>query len=88
MAVISSLILTNTNPVVTYTASVVTSGSILADGLGNQLTSLQVTASHSDTSSLVFNSTNISMVACDNPSVTMYLHVSQSGLFNWNTTPN
>ena len=34
------------------------------------------------------NAKNISMIACDNPSVTMYLHVSQSGQFNWDTTPN
>ncbi len=49
--IIPSLVLTNTNPVITYTASVVTSGSILADGLGNQLTSLQLTSSYSTTAS-------------------------------------
>jgi len=209
MPVIPSLVLTNTNPVVTYTASVVTSGSVIADSLGNQITYLQLTCSFSETSSVqtswemsssyasastwansssyasrsfastsasfssasissswanvagtmtasgligmitnsvsassvtastfgipsglfsvdpagdiigwnltvnkidsdshiiqtdsqgnifaygitasVANAKNISVVACDNPSVILFLHVSQSGQFNWDTTPN
>lgn len=51
MPVISSLILTNQNPVIAYTASVVTSGSIISNGLGNQLTSLQLTSSYANSSS-------------------------------------
>lgn len=52
MPVISSLVLTNTNPVVTYTASVVTSGSIIADGLGNQITFLNISCSYANTASV------------------------------------
>jgi len=47
MPIISSLTLTNQNPVITYTASVVTSGSIIADGLGNQITYLQLNCASS-----------------------------------------
>jgi hypothetical protein len=56
MPVIPSLVLTNQNPVITYTASVLTSGSVLSDGLGNQLTSLQLTSSYSNTSSYAVTS--------------------------------
>ena len=52
MPVISNLILTNQLPVHTYTASVVTSGSVIADGLGNQITFLQLTCSYSHTASI------------------------------------
>ena len=46
MPVISSLTLTNQSPIIAYTASVTTSGSnVIADGLGNQLTSLLLTSS-------------------------------------------
>lgn len=51
MPVISSLNLTNQHPTITYTASVVTSGSLISDGLGNQLTSLQLTASNATSAS-------------------------------------
>ncbi len=54
--IIPSLILTNQNPVITYTASVVTSGSVISDGLGNQLTSLDLTSSYSATSSYAVTS--------------------------------
>ena len=53
--IIPSLVLTNTNPVITYTASVVTSGSIIADGLGNQITFLNVSCSNASTASYVLN---------------------------------
>ncbi len=57
MPVISSLVLTNQNPVLAYTASVVTSGStdykILSDGLGNQLTVVLTTASYCNSASFV-----------------------------------
>lgn len=46
MPVISQLILTNQLPINTYSASVMTSGSLISDGLGNQLTFLQITASN------------------------------------------
>jgi len=60
MPVISSLVLTNQLPKNTYTASVVTSasmvagiaGNLLADGLGNQITLLNVTASYAHTASI------------------------------------
>lgn len=51
MSVISSLILTNQLPINTYTASVLTSGSVIANGLGNQITYLELTSSFSTTSS-------------------------------------
>ena len=52
MPTISSLILTGLSPVTSYTASVVLSGSVIADGLGNQITFLQVSSSYSHTSSI------------------------------------
>ena len=60
MPVISSLVLTNQLPGKTYTASVVTSasmvsgmaGNLLADGLGNQITLLHVTVSYAHTASI------------------------------------
>jgi len=55
MPVISSLILTNQLPTNTYTSLVTTSGSVIADGLGNQLTSLQLTSSYSATASVALN---------------------------------
>jgi len=44
-------VLTNLNPVTAYTASVVTDGTILTNGLGSQLTSVQITSSFSQTAS-------------------------------------
>lgn len=52
MPVITSLILSNQLPINTYSASVLTSGSLIADGLGNQLTSLQLTASNATLAAL------------------------------------
>lgn len=51
MPIISALIFTNQNPVIAYTASVFTSGSVISNGLGNQLTSLQLTSSYSTSAS-------------------------------------
>ena len=51
MPTIPSLVLTNQYPINTYTASVITSGSnVISDGLGNQLTFLQLTASYASSS--------------------------------------
>jgi len=60
MPVIPSLILTNQLPIKTYTASVVVSSSVfqgsvckvMADGLGNQITFLDVTASYASSASV------------------------------------
>lgn len=60
MPVLPSLVLTNQLPINTYTASVVTSASVIsgvpwnliADGLGNQITMLAVTASFAQTASV------------------------------------
>lgn len=60
MPVISALTLTNQRPGVTYTASVLTSaslvsglaGNLLADGAGNQITLLAVTTSYAHTASI------------------------------------
>lgn len=60
MPVIANLILTNQLPINTYTASVVASaslvsgipGSLISDGLGNQIQLLGVTASYSHTASV------------------------------------
>jgi len=60
MPVISSLVLTNQLPIKSYTASVVVSSSVfqgspckvMADGLGNQITFLDVTASYASSASV------------------------------------
>jgi hypothetical protein len=51
MPVIPSLVLTGQFPGNTYSASLLTSASFVADGLGNQITSLKVTSSYSQTAS-------------------------------------
>lgn len=55
-------ILTNLNPVTAYTASVVTDGTILTNGLGTQLTSLQLTSSFANTASFAVTS-SISVIS-------------------------
>jgi len=62
MPIIPSLVLTNQNPVVTFSQLVTTSGSaasgsaVIADGLGNQLTSVQLTSSYATTASFTVSS--------------------------------
>ena len=53
MPIIPSLILTNQLPINTYTASVVISGSVIADGLGQQITYLDLTASYISASGII-----------------------------------
>jgi len=55
-------ILTNLNPVTAYTASVVTDGTILTNGLGVQLTSLQLTSSYAQSASFAVTS-SISVIS-------------------------
>jgi len=52
MPVISSLNLTNQLPVNTYSASLLTSGSLVTDGLGNQIVFLDVSCSYANTASI------------------------------------
>lgn len=58
MPVIPSLALTNQLPGFTYTASVVTSASFFADGLGNQLYSASLTSSFAVSASYAVSGSN------------------------------
>lgn len=60
MPIISSSILTGLSPVTSYTASVISSGSTISNGLGNQITFLQVTASYV-TASGIFGGLNVTL---------------------------
>lgn len=94
MPVLPSLVLTNQLPINTYTASVVTSASLIsgvpwsliADGLGNQITMLAVTTSYAQTASVQTSWEESSSFASRSFSSTTASWASQSFSGSWAAT--